>query len=134
MIIFFLFSEPGFLLSPMRPSSPSTDGSLIFSSTPSAGSPYSPSSSPWSSIGGHATPTNLGSFSGSYSYVSPSNSFASNQSGHVSFDRVRFLNTFIQTVKPVLSSHSQKTKTKVLKTKGSYMKVESIAECSNGLH
>ena len=36
------------------------------------------------------TPTNMGSFSGSYSYVSPSTSFTSpgNQSGHVSFDRV----------------------------------------------
>ena len=36
------------------------------------------------------TPTNMGSFSGSYSYVSPSASFTSpgNQSGHVSFDRV----------------------------------------------
>lgn len=80
-------NDPGFQLSPQRAPSPSSDGSLIFSSTPPAGSPYSPSSSPWSSLGGHATPTNLGSFSGSYSYVSPSNSFTSNQSGHVSFDR-----------------------------------------------
>ena len=36
------------------------------------------------------------------------------------------------TVKPVLSSHSKIVKTKVLKTKGSLMKVESIAEYSLG--
>ena len=34
------------------------------------------------------------------------------------------------TVKPVLSGHSKIDKTKVLKTIGSLMKVESIAECS----
>ena len=33
-------------------------------------------------------------------------------------------------VKPVLSSHSKIDKTNVLKTNGSLMKVESIAECS----
>ena len=33
-------------------------------------------------------------------------------------------------VKPVLSGHSKIDKTKVLKTNGSLMKVESIAECS----
>ena len=36
------------------------------------------------------------------------------------------------TVKPVLSCHAQIDKTKVLKTNGSLMKVESIAECSLG--
>ena len=36
------------------------------------------------------------------------------------------------TVKPVLSGHSKIDKTKVLKTKGGLMKVESIAECSTG--
>ena len=36
------------------------------------------------------------------------------------------------TVKPVLSCHSKMDKTKVLKTNGSLMKVESIAECSLG--
>ena len=36
------------------------------------------------------------------------------------------------TVKPVLSSHSKIDKTKVLMTKGSLMKVKSIAECSLG--
>ena len=36
------------------------------------------------------------------------------------------------TVKPVLSGHSKKDKTKVLKTNGSLMKVENIAECSLG--
>ena len=36
------------------------------------------------------------------------------------------------TVTPVLSGHSKIDKTKVLKTNGSYMKVESIAECSLG--
>ena len=34
------------------------------------------------------------------------------------------------TVKPVLSAHSKKDKTKILKTNGSLMKVESTAECS----
>ena len=34
------------------------------------------------------------------------------------------------TVKPVLSRHSRIDKTKVLKTNGSLMKVESIAECN----
>ena len=36
------------------------------------------------------------------------------------------------TVKPVLSDHSTLDKTRVLKTNGSLMKVESIAECSLG--
>ena len=36
------------------------------------------------------------------------------------------------TVKPVLSDHSKIGKTKILKTHGSLMKVESIAECSLG--
>ena len=36
------------------------------------------------------------------------------------------------TVKPVLSGHSKIDKTKVLKTNGSLMKVESIAKCSLG--
>ena len=36
------------------------------------------------------------------------------------------------TVKPVLSGYSNIEKTKVLKTNGSLMKVESIAECSLG--
>ena len=36
------------------------------------------------------------------------------------------------TVKPVLSGHSKIDKTKVLKTDGSLMQVESIAECSLG--
>ena len=36
------------------------------------------------------------------------------------------------TVKPVLRDHSKIDKTKVLKTNGSLMKVESIAECSLG--
>ena len=36
------------------------------------------------------------------------------------------------TVKPVLSGHSQIDTTKVLMTKGSLMKVNSIAECSKG--
>ena len=38
----------------------------------------------------------------------------------------------IFTVKPVLNGNSKKDKTKVLKTNGSLMKVESIAECSLG--
>ena len=36
------------------------------------------------------------------------------------------------TVKPVLSGNSKIDKTKVFKTNGSFMKVESIAECSLG--
>ena len=36
------------------------------------------------------------------------------------------------TVKPVLKGHSYLDKTKVFKTNGSLMKVESIAECSLG--
>ena len=36
------------------------------------------------------------------------------------------------TVKPVLSNCSKINKTKMLKTNGSLMKVESIAECSLG--
>ena len=39
----------------------------------------------------------------------------------------------VNTVKPVLSSHSKKDKTQVLKTSVSLMKVESIAECSTGV-
>ena len=39
---------------------------------------------------------------------------------------------FDYTIKPVLSCHSKIDKTKVLKTNGSLMKVESIAECSLG--
>ena len=37
------------------------------------------------------------------------------------------------TVKPVLSGHSKTSKTKVLKTDGSLMHVQSIAECSHGI-
>ena len=36
------------------------------------------------------------------------------------------------TVKPVLSGHSKNGNTNVLKTDGSLMQVESIAECSRG--
>ena len=36
------------------------------------------------------------------------------------------------TVKPVLSGQSKIDKTKILKTDGSFMQVESIAECSLG--
>ena len=44
---------------------------------------------------------------------------------------VHDLKTFeICTVKPVLSGHSKKDKTKVLKTDGRSMQVESLAECS----
>ena len=38
--------------------------------------------------------------------------------------------TISGTVKPVLSGHSKIDKTKIVMTKGSLMKVESIAECS----
>ena len=41
-------------------------------------------------------------------------------------------NCLVNTVKPVLSGHSKIDKTKVLKTNGSIMKVESIAKCSLG--
>ena len=39
---------------------------------------------------------------------------------------------FLYTVKAVLSGHSKTDKTKVLKTNGCLMKVESIVECSRG--
>ena len=45
---------------------------------------------------------------------------------HMSFIHIR------DAVRPVLSGHSQIGKIKVLKTNGSLMKVESIAECSLG--
>ena len=38
----------------------------------------------------------------------------------------------VHTVKLVLSNHSKKDKTKILKTNGSLIKVKSIAECSLG--
>ena len=47
----------------------------------------------------------------------------------IDIQKVRFV---YGTVKPVLSSHSKIDKTKVLKTNGSLMKVDSIAECSLG--
>ena len=43
---------------------------------------------------------------------------------------VKFGEILHSTVKPVLSGHSKIDKTKVLKTNGSLMKVESIVECS----
>ena len=36
----------------------------------------------------------------------------------------------VYTVKPVLSGHSKKDKTKILMKNGSLMKIKSIAECS----
>ena len=44
----------------------------------------------------------------------------------------RFVMKCYNTVKPVLSGHSKTDKTKVLKTNGSLMNVESIAECFLG--
>ena len=53
---------------------------------------------------------------------------------HPDFIVCRFMENSIGlnrvTVKPVLSGHSKKDKTKVLKTNGSLMKVKIIAECS----
>ena len=47
--------------------------------------------------------------------------------------KVIFLQTLNScTVDPVLNGHSKIDKTKVLKTNGSLMKVQSIAECSLG--
>ena len=43
-----------------------------------------------------------------------------------------FKKAFAHTVKPVLSGHSKIDRTKVSKTNGSLMTVESIAECSLG--
>ena len=43
-----------------------------------------------------------------------------------------YVNNFGITVKPVLSGHSKIDKTKVLKTNGSLMTVQNIAECSLG--
>ena len=47
------------------------------------------------------------------------------------FYLVKLQHSIVSTVKPVLSSHSKIDKTKILKTNGSLMKVESIAECSH---
>ena len=44
----------------------------------------------------------------------------------------RFSRVEVCTVKPVLSCHSKIEKTKVLKTNGSLIQVETIAECSLG--
>ena len=41
-------------------------------------------------------------------------------------------NVLTSTIKPVLSGHTNIDKTKVLKTNGSLIKVESIVECSLG--
>ena len=49
---------------------------------------------------------------------------------HVQF--LVYLDLVKVTVKPVLSSRSKKDKTKVLKTNGTQMKAERIAECSFG--
>ena len=46
------------------------------------------------------------------------------------FSGVFFLNTMITTVKHVKNGHSKIDKTKVLKTNGSLMKIEIIADCS----
>lgn len=79
-------NEPGFTLSPIKAGrSPGSEHSLVFSSTPSSQTAYSPASSPWSSLG-HVTPTNLGSFTGSQSYTSPGASFMS-PVGQYSLDR-----------------------------------------------
>lgn len=89
-LLFLQFLDPGFTLSPVRPTaSPDSEQSLIFTATPSSQTAYSPSSSPWSSLG-HVTPTNLGSFSGvaAQSYASPGQSFLSTSGGCSSFDRV----------------------------------------------
>lgn len=68
---------------------PASEHSLVFSGSPSSQTAYSPSSSPWSSLG-HVTPTNLGSFTGGHSYASPGASFLSTSGGHnASLDRVR---------------------------------------------
>ena len=53
-----------------------------------------------------------------------------NINSHISLDFFSFLCQLpMIKVKPVLSGHSKIDKTKVLKTNGSLMKVESIAEC-----
>lgn len=92
-------TDPGFTLSPMKPPSDhDSSTSLVFSpGTPSSQTAYSPSSSPWGSLG-HVTPTNAGSFLGSsYSYASPGNSFITSppgyQSQHISFERVPSLSS-----------------------------------------
>ncbi|KAL3852622.1 hypothetical protein ACJMK2_016240 [Sinanodonta woodiana] len=65
----------GFSVSPVKSQTPSSEKSTIFSNSPGQ-TPYSPSSSPWGSSG-LVTPTNPGSFSGSFSYPSPQGSFSS---------------------------------------------------------
>ena len=46
----------------------------------------------------------------------------------------RCTSALTSTVKPVLSGHSKKDKTKVLKTDHRLMQVKSIVECSKGEH
>ena len=57
--------------------------------------------------------------------------------GHISNNEKFNFGTYClsknNTVKPDLSGYSKIDKTKVLKTDGSLMKVESIAECSLGV-
>ena len=48
----------------------------------------------------------------------------------VSTDHLWQLEEFGNTVQPVLSGLSKIDKTKILMTNGSFMKIESIAECS----
>ena len=44
--------------------------------------------------------------------------------------KIEIINCDLNTVKPILSSHSKIDKTKVFMANGSLMKVNSIAECS----
>ncbi|XP_033745069.1 transmembrane protein 209-like [Pecten maximus] len=94
-------TELGFRVSPRKsPSSVSSEGSLIFASTPSGQSSFSSSGSPRSV--GHVTPTNVGAYPGhmSFGIPSPSVSFGSYGSPSTSYDRMPVQNLSSLSVGP----------------------------------
>lgn len=87
-------TEQGFRVSPRKsPSSVSSEGSLIFASSPSGQTSFSSSGGSPRSMG-HITPTNIGHYPGhtSFGMASPSVSFGSYGIPNTSFDRS--LNSF----------------------------------------
>ena len=56
--------------------------------------------------------------------------FKFSDSPQISWSNKLSIESEINTVKPVLSGHLKLDKTKVFKTNGTLMKVESIAKCS----
>ncbi|XP_021345624.1 transmembrane protein 209-like, partial [Mizuhopecten yessoensis] len=94
-------TELGFRVSPTKsPSSVSSEGSLIFASTPSGQSSFSSGGSPRSV--GHITPTNIGAYPGhmSFGIPSPSVSFGSYGSPSTTYDRMPVQNLSSLSVGP----------------------------------